>query len=383
MCIVATMENKLNVKNIHQRVQERGLNQTALAKEMQVSKEAVSKWLRNEKFPRPDKLLKLARFLNLSFAELVSKIPTGNEPVIAFRKKGTHKITPDYINHAKDMGRILTELVPYLPFDELSQPAVLKAPSSDYTYIHKVTKRIREEIAVQEADEIRFDSLINFFNDLQAVIIPVLWGNKEQHENALHIYLPESMTTWIYLNLDCRIHDFKFWMAHELGHIHAPKLQGEEGEDFAEAFAGDLLIPQELASCEYDELQKLTNIWSQIDHIKLLAERLVVSPLTVYYEVNNYALRSGKPKIDLDANKEIYQATTNFNKQFKPFNECLFGTKYLSPSRYIVSAKEQFGSPFFDILKTYLVEHHKSASFVQSILNIPLLDAQNVYKELC
>lgn len=171
------MENKLNVKNIHQRVQELGLNQTAIAKEMQVSREAVSKWFRNEKFPRSDKLLKLARILNLSFAELVNKVPTGNEPVIAFRKKGAHKISSEYINQAKDMGRILNELVPYLPFDDLSQPAVLKAPSSDYAYVHKVTKRIREEIDVQEDDEIHFDSLIKFFNDLQAVIIPVLWGD--------------------------------------------------------------------------------------------------------------------------------------------------------------------------------------------------------------
>ncbi len=376
------MENKLIVKNIQQKVQELGLNQTALAKEMQVSREAVSKWLRNEKFPRPDKLLKLARVLNLKFEELVDKVPTANEPVIAFRKKGAHKITFDYIHHAQDMGRVLTELVSYLPFDELSQPAVLKAPSLDYAYVHKVTKRIRKEISIPENEEIRFDSLINFFNDLQAVIIPVLWGNKEQHENALHIYLPESMTTWIYLNLDCRIHDFKFWMAHELGHIHAPKLQGEEGEDFAEAFAGALLIPQELAACEYEALRKITDVWSQINHIKSLAERLVVSPLTVYYEINNYALHSRNPKIELETHKEIYQANTIFNKQFKPVNECLFGTKYLSPSRYIASAKEHFGSPFFEILKTYLTEHHKSASFIQSILNIPLLDAQNVYEEL-
>jgi len=377
------MENQLNVKNIHQKVQELGLNQTALAREMQVSREAVSKWLRNEKFPRPAKLLKLARILNLSFAELVSKVPSGNEPVIAFRKKGAHKITPDYINHAKDMGKILTELVPYLPFDDLSQPAVLKAPSSDYSYVNKVTKRIREEIAAQDDDEIRFDSLINYFNNLQAVIIPVLWGNKEKHENALHIYLPESMTTWIYLNLDCRIHDFKFWMAHELGHIHAPNLQGEEGEDFAEAFAGALLIPQELAASEYEKLQKLDNVWLQINQIKSLAERLVVSPLTVYYEINNYASHSRNSKIELEANKEIYQATTKFNKQFKPVNEGLFGTKSPSPSRYIASAMEHFGSPFFDILKTYLAERHKSASFIQSILNIPLLDAQNIYEELC
>lgn len=376
------MENKLNIENINQRIQEIGLNQTALAGKMRVSKEAVSKWLRNEKYPRPDKLLKLARLLNLSFGELVSKVATGNEPVIAFRKKSAHKITSEYIEQAKDMGMILTELVPYLPFDDLSQPAVLKSPSIDYDYVRKVANRVREKNKVHEGDEIRFDSLIRFFNELQAVIVPVLWGNKENHENALHIYLPESMTTWIYLNLDCRMHDFKFWMAHELGHVHAPVLQGEVGEDFADDFAGALLIPHELAAREYKTLQNLDNVGSQINHIKALAERLVVSPLTVYYQINKYAAHSEEPKIDLEMNRAIFQATSNFNKQFQQVSEGLFGTKSPSPSRYIASAKEQFGSPFFEILKKYLIEHHKSAGFIQSLLNIPLLDAQNVYKEL-
>ncbi|MDP2854220.1 MAG: XRE family transcriptional regulator [Smithellaceae bacterium] len=377
------MENKLNIKKIEQKVQELGLNQTALAQKMQVSKEAVSKWLRNEKYPRPDKLLKLARLLNLSFSEMVCKKPAPNEPVIAFRKKGAHKITPDYIDQAKDMGMMLKELVPYLPFDDLSQPAILKTPSLDYDYIRKVADRVRKTIGVREGEEIRFDHLIRFFNELQAVIIPVLWGNKENHENALHIYLPESMTTWIYLNLDCKVHDFKFWMAHELGHVHAPTLQGEAGEDFADAFAGALLVPHEMAASAYEALQNYDNVWSQINHIKLLAEKLVVSPLTVYYQINKYADYSGKPKIDLESSKAIYQATTNFNKQFQQVSEGLFGTKSPSPSRYIASAKEQFGSPFFDILGKYLTKHHKSPSFIQSILNIPLLDAQNVYKELC
>lgn len=376
------MENKLNIDKVNQRIQELGLNQTTLAKKVQVSREAVSKWLQNEKYPRPDKLLKLARLLNLSFGELVCKASTPNEPVIAFRKKGAHKITPDYIDQAKDMGMILQALVPYLPFDDLSQPAVLKTPSVDYAYVRKVADRVRKTIGVREGEEIRFEHLIGFFNELQAVIIPVLWGNKENHENALHIYLPESMTTWIYLNLDCRIHDFKFWMAHELGHIHAPALQGEAGEDFADAFAGALLFPHDLAKSEFEALQNLGDIWSQIKRIKSLAEKLVVSPLTVYYQINRYAVFCGKSKIDLESSGTIYKATTKFNQQFKPVNECLFNTETPAPSRYVASAKEYFGSPFFDILKKYVIEHHKPASFIQSLLNIPLLDAQNVYKEL-
>ena len=67
------------------------------------------------------------------------------------------------------------------------------------------------------------------------MLIPVLWGARDRHENALHIYLPGSATTWVYLNLDSEVHDFKLWMAHELAHVLAPGLRGDLGEDFADS----------------------------------------------------------------------------------------------------------------------------------------------------
>lgn len=377
------MTNSLNIEKLNQRAEELGLNQSGIARKLEVTREAVSQWFKNEKFPRPDKLLKLARLLDLTFSELVIKALPASEPVVAFRKKAGRKITPDYLDQAKDMGRILAGLVPLLPFDDLAEIPTLKAPSTEYTYIQKAARRVRTEIGIGEGEEVKFLHLIKFFNELHAVIIPVLWGNKENHENALHIYLPESTTTWIYLNLDCRLHDFKYWMSHELGHVHAPRLEINEGEDFAEAFAGALLVPEELAEREYAQLRRLSNIGRRINHLKSIAERLVVSPLTVYAEINNFADHHKLPKIELEANKEIYRATSNFNKQYELVSECLFKSKNPKPSQYISCAREQFDSSFFDVLKEYIGRHNKSASFIQSILNIPLLDAQNVYEELC
>jgi transcriptional regulator with XRE-family HTH domain len=377
------MKNQLNVDHIRQRLQVLGLSQTKIAEMLEVSREAVSQWLKNEKFPRPDKLLKLARVLDLNFSTLVTQTPTVKEPVVAFRKKGAHKITPDYIEQAQDMGRILAGLVPYLPFDDLAQPATLKAPSNNYTYIQKAAGRIRKRIGIAEGEEIKFQNLINFFNELHAVIIPVLWGSKENHENALHIHLPESMTTWIYFNLDCRLHDFKYWMAHELGHVHAPQLKEEEGENFADAFAGALLVPEELAEQEYSHLRRLNNIGKQINRIKEIADHLVVSPLTVYFEINKFAEYHKRPRIDLETRREIYRATTNFNKKYPLVSECLFETDTPAPGQYVASARDCFDSPFFEILKNFVVEHRKSASFLQNLLNIPLTDAQGVHEELC
>ncbi len=373
---------KLNIEKMIACSERKGLSQSKLATTLDVSRETVSQWFKGEKFPRPDKLLKLSMAIGMSYDEIVSIPPSVNEPVVAFRKKGSHKITDQYLEEARDMGWILSEIVPYLPFDNLSRPKTLIRPRMDYAYIQKVTKKIRKQIGKEPNESIEFEDLINIFNDLNAVIIPVLWGSQDRHENALHIYLPESMTTWIYLNLDCKLHDFKFWMAHELGHVLSPELHEDEGEDFADAFAGALLVPEEIAACEYPCLGKADQISIQINHIKSVAERLRVSPLTVYLEINKYANHGNLPRIDLEKNQSIFKANTNFNKAFKTVSEYLFEDKVPDSDQYIRSAKEHFGSPFFSSLKAYVKENRKPSSFVQSVLRMSLLDARNIYEAL-
>jgi len=374
---------KLNLENIAGKLESMGLSQSKLASELGVSREAVSKWMQNEKLPRPEKLLRLAHLLKLSFSDIVIKVASEDEPIIAFRRKGRHKIPEDYVETAKYMGSLLEKLVPYLPFDKFSRPPSLIDPKPDYGYIHKITKEVRANIGATGTSEISFQSLISFFNQHHAVLIPVFWGNKQQHENALHVYLPKSMTTWIYLNLDSKMHDFKFWMAHELGHVKSPDLKGDEAEDFADDFAGALLIDEETARNEYIQMCRLGTIPYQINRIKEIAEKLVVSPITVYYEINKYARHINKPEIDLETNHAIYKAAMVFNKQFGTVSQYLFTNKKPTASEYISCPKKVFQSPFFDALESYLKENRKPAGFIQSILNLPLTDAHYLYEELC
>jgi len=376
-------DRELNIEKITERLGSRGLSQSKLASELGVSRQIISKWMKKEKFPRPEKLLRLAKLLKLSFDEIVVKIATEGEPIIAFRKKGGHKISKDYIESAKYMGSLLEKLLPYLSFDRFSRPPSLIDPNQGYEYIHQVTKEIRAEIGATGISEIPFQSLISFFNQYHAVIIPVFWGNRDQHENALHIYLPKTMTTWIYLNLDSRIHDFKFWMAHELGHVKSPDLKGDEAEDFAEDFAGALLLDQETAENEYIKLLRLRTIPKQINRLKEIAEKLVVSPLTIYYEINKYARHMNEPEIDLETNNMIFKATTVFNRQYPTVSKYLFKNKKPTAAEYMTCSKKAFQSPFFDALISFLKDNKKSAGFIQNLLNLPLADAQYLFEELC
>lgn len=375
------MDKALNLDKITAAMEQAGISPAKIAEKLDVSREAVSKWLSGKSLPRPDKLLRLALTLNLKLDELVTWAVDPNEPVIAFRKRGASKTTLAHIARAKDMGRMLSELVPYLPYDLLVQPATLKNPSTDYAYVQKVAAKIRSEIGVMPDDELTFNHLIRKFNELQAVVVPVLWGKKDAHENALHIYLPDSMTTWVYLNLDVEVHDFKFWMAHELGHVYTPDLRGKEAEDFADALAGALIFPESLAASAYADVSRARTDKGRIAKIREIADCNSISLISVYYEINKYAEHHDLEIIEIQ-NGALFAANTNFNKRFYIVSEVLYQTESPDPAQYINSVREKFGSPIFDALKQYLLEHRKSAGYVQSILNTPLLDAKGIHAEL-
>ncbi len=358
---------------------EGGLSQTALADTLGVSKEAVSQWLNHKSFPRPSKLLQLGKLFSLSYDELVCT-DDSMEPIVAFRKMRGTKTKDHHIEKAREIGRFLKNLTPFLPFDQFEMPPFLKSPVNDYEYLQKVAQKVRQDINLEAEATVDFQHLIRRFNELQTVLIPVLWGDKKRHENALHIFLPDSKTTWVYLNLDVNIHDFKFWMAHELGHSLTPNLTGEEAEDFADAFAGALLFPQAKSELAYREISAMDTHSKRINKLLKLAERETISPYTIHLQLQAYAKHHAKPLLELE---KIDGAITNFNKQYPKVSKLLFhADAEIKAADYIHCITETFDTSIFDVLRKYIKEHHKGPGIIQAILDMPLLDARSIYAEL-
>jgi transcriptional regulator with XRE-family HTH domain len=374
------VNKRLNIDTMTAAMERSGFNASRLAAQLGVSREAVSNWLSGESFPRPDKLLKLALTLALRFEELVIRETPDTTPVIAFRKRGASKTTDSHVRHAQEIGRLLRHLVSYLPFDRFVRPAILKQPVADYPYLQDLVAKIRAEAGVPDGEAIDFRHLIQRFRDLQAVLVPVLWGEKDKHENALHIFLPDSMTTWVYLNLDVQVHDFKYWMAHELGHVLAPDLRGDEGEDFADAFAGALLFPQPIAQAAYERVSARSSQGGRVNQIKKIAEEHLISPITVYMEINRYAKHADRPIIELG--RSIFGAAKNLSKDYKTLSAVLFEGEHPEAVLYLRRSAEIFDTPFFEVLREYLRDRDKGAGFVQSVLDIPLLDAREIHAAL-
>ncbi|TVR89968.1 MAG: transcriptional regulator [Spirochaetaceae bacterium] len=275
------------------------------------------------------------------------------------------------------MGILLRNLVPYLPFEHVTYPASFVEPRADFDFVQRAAGTIRAQMDLH-GDVVDFDDIISFFKGVNAILVPVMWGKRKQHENALHIYLPDSRTTWVYLNLDTKIMDFKFWMAHELAHVKAPHMADDDAEKFADMFAAELLFPLKLAEESYSHLLRVQSPGKLITDVQSIATEFVISPLTVLSQLNRVAERRGDQPWELN----MHGATTNFNKSFADVHQTLFGTDDASAKQLVEKADEVFQTPFYSMLRHYLIDSGKEASFVQRVLNLNVLDAKSIYKEL-
>ena len=373
------MRTALNVQGVNAAMKRAGLSRSAMAADLALPKEAVSAWLKNSVFPRPAHLLKLAKLLKLSYDELVAK-EEEDAPVVAFRRVPAAKTQAHHLERARDMGRLLRQLAPYLPVHAPAELPVLESPSTDYGYLQRAAAELRQAVDVTPEATLDFEHLIESFACMQAIVIPVLWGGRKQHGNALHIHLPDSRTTWVYLNLDVNIHDFKFWMAHELGHCLSPSLRDEAAEDFADAFAGALLFPQAKAEAAYGSLKqcRTENAWfSRIFH---MANKEVISPYTILMEANRHAKAVNEP--ELEVTSAFYKRLTRFNKQHRNLSSSLLDEDEAEPQQFVKKTAAAFGAPFFDAMKKHLRKSGQGYGHVQTVMDIPLLDAKGIYAEL-
>lgn len=373
------MEKRLNVSKLQEAAESKGLNQSSIAKALGVTRASVSKWFTGKSFPRPAELLALGRLLKLRHDELVERLVSPEQPLVAFRKRASCKTTEQHIARAQNMGHFLKPLVGYLSVDAFLGPPSLKIPTCEYRYLQELAARIRREADIAETAPFDFKSLIQLFQRYQAVIIPTLWGHKTKHENALHIHLPESRTTWIYLNLDVEIHDFKFWMAHELGHVLTVDLlregKDQEAEDFADAFAGALLFPAPLAEAALAEYERARTAKGRLNVLEAWAKAHTISPNSVYKEIEKRAKETKRTFETIDA-KLLFPAIAAFNQGYKTLSAVLFDGTLPTADHFMRVAQESFGTEVYAGLGKYVRETQAGPGVIATILDVSPMDAR-------
>jgi transcriptional regulator with XRE-family HTH domain len=371
------MRKTINTEALREALASKGWTQSRLAAAVGVSSQSVTNWLKGMDFPRPATLLKLATTLKLGFDQLVQTSVEG-QPIVAFRKKAATKTTDDHVSRAIAIGMLLKPLVPYLSEIQALR-TFITSPSTDYTKLQIVASQTRVRLGVGEHAVLGYEHLIREFRSSGAVLVPVLWGAKKQHKNALHIRLPQEDVTFIFLNLDTHLEDFKFWMAHELAHVYTPGLAGTNtGEDFADALACALLFPKTCAETAYREAIRV-GVGNEIAVLKKYATEYAISLNTVYQAIKQYAQASGLPGLRVP--EKIVHAVRNSDHDLL-VSAALFEPAPPEPKLYLAACEHIFQSDFFSALKRMIRENGTGAGFVQQILDVSIHDAMVLHEEL-
>lgn len=375
------MQKVVRSENVKSALALNGWTQKQLAEAVGVSAQSVTNWLKGDDFPRPDKLLRLATTLKLRLTDLVQTgVPANEQPVVAFRRRAATKTTKAHIAKAQSIGILLGPLIDHLPPLRALRTEVPN-PSTSYFDLQRAVAQTRAKLGIGQQAVLQYSTLIGEFAANDAFIVPVLWGEKEKHGNALHILLPAQRVTFIYLNLDTRIEDFKFWMAHELAHVYTPALAGSEaGEDFADAFAGALLFTQPVAEQAYREASAAPRKAGAIAVLQRYSQEHTISLYSVYCEVQSYARAHKLPILSLNEGSDIHAVRNNYRGRL--VSEVLFDPLPPDPAAYVAAAHNVFHSEFFPSLQRMLRMHGTGVGYVQQVLDVPLADATAIVATL-
>ncbi|WP_429315351.1 ImmA/IrrE family metallo-endopeptidase [Paraburkholderia sp. GAS448] len=371
----------LNIPFIESRMRRLGLTQTQLAVNCEVSREAVSGWLAGRYGPRPSLLQRMADALQATVDEVLLPVELPASPVIAYRTVKNQEVSADAMKSAHSVAKHLRQLLPYMAKGPRFEPPTLRVPSSDYAFVQRCVRRLRHSIKLNEKQPVTIEDLVLLHENFGSFIVPVLWGgDMHGHENALNVYLPDSKTSWVLLNLNCKTDDARFWLAHELGHCYSlPTLQGNDGEKFAERFAAALLFPEAVAR---EILAEVRASDAPMRIVETVAKERRISVITVVRELDRAASASGDEPTGLDTPK-FYEGWNAQRCEFASLAQDLFGNDEPSALQYVEVAEKFFRTDVFSALRgLQAAEGKASASFVAGALNMNVIDAIDLARAL-
>lgn len=375
------MKVKLNASVFNaEALREKGLNASQVAAKLGVSRECVSKWLQGESMPKPDKLLALGVLLGVTYGQLVVRFGDLAAPIVHFRKKQNRVPDREDMEVTDSIADFVKHVAKYSPAGEGITISPLTNPKSDYEYAAVAANYFRRQLNLPTV--IKSENLVQWFKLFGINLIPAFWGDEEYYGNALRISLP-GRSTWVVLNLDSKVSDFLFWMAHEIGHSIAPSLDGDMAEEFADHFAEALLFPPAEADTLYASLPATRG--ANVGTIIKTAHKWHVSPYTILKALQWAERRSEKVKTCLPNGRTVMSAASRGRVSEQTVAEIVFNGKSPTPESFISKSESWLKTSFFEALSTYLTQgtgDNLPIGSVSHLFGISPDDAYGVIKHL-
>lgn len=361
-------KNKLNINAIKSLLSKKGLSQSDLATQVGVSKQVVSAWLKGDKLPSPLNLLRMSTILEFNISDIFI---SESDSTYNFKLPKNRKETFLDKEYANDMSKCLAEFEKVNIKDLfVSTPFKLISPKTNYRYLINAGKEIRNRIT-QSASTITIEEIINFINkQLNVLIVPVLWGKDKYFADGLQISF--DAYSFLFVNLNSKKDDMKFWLLHEIAHLVAQDLEKDQQEEFANHLAQHILFPEEQVIDFIKLIDTIPSEQLQLELIKEKADQLGIHPYTVFKQIKAYSEQNDLPCTIED--RKIYSHINNTTEFF------IDNSINLEIRDYINYSENKFKTLFFKLLQDLIKSDDQyNAHFISRMMHIPFSDAVELY----
>lgn len=357
------------------------LSQADVARELGISREAVSNWMSGESVPRPRHRALLAALIGVNVSALAGGAPVVAEPVVAYRVKGNRKVKPDQAAWITRDVRWLGVLEKRMMSSGLLERPPEHRGSPTQEEARLVAYGFRHELGLEQQDEvIAGHRLLSWISAHGICLVPAFWGAKDQPLQAMYVRLPESDMHWLYVSLDAATVDVRFWLLHEIAHIirRHPHDADETEESFADTFAAEVLFPGAHAA-DFLHLHEM-EVSRQVETIKRLAQARSISPVTVYRQVNHVLERGGLPRLQLDG--LVYPLALAQAKNAPTWADGLFGGQVPTGRLFARICSERLGTQVFRLAAQEIIENNRGHGFVERVFQCTAADAMALHEAL-
>jgi len=162
--------------------------------------------------------------------------------------------------------------------------------------------------------------------------------------------------------------------------VLTPKLSGKnEGEDFADAFAGALLYPKACAEHAYRAISQQSTYDGGMEILLKQADAHMISLNTVFQQVQQYAKANKLMMLPIE-DRSIHAVRNTLRGPL--VSATMFDPMPPSPQRYIAACENTFQTGFFLALKRMIHSSGTGAPYIRQVLDTPLQDAHALHEEL-
>ena len=357
-------------------------SQADVARELGVSREAVSNWMSGDAVPRPRHRAMLAALLDVSVSALAGAASGVREPIVAYRVKRTRKVKEEHAAWIKRDVLWLGVLEKRMSMSGwMERPPEHRGAATD-EQARLAAASFRRELGLQEEDEvIAAHRLLSWIGTHGICLVPVLWGAKEQPLQAMYVRMPDSEIHWLYASLDATIVDVRFWLLHEIAHIirrHPHDAEGNE-ETFADTFAAEVLFPLKQAT-DFLHIQKVKDGSTQLEIMQRLAAARGISPVTIYRQVNHALEQAQQPRLELDA--LVYPRALSQSKQTPTWADSLFGGQPPTGRLFVDICTDRLHTPVFRLAAQEILDNNRGHGFVERVFQCNSSDAMALHAVL-